>query len=130
MTLLIKSVIGYIPGLFYLHKSDFSFGVAQSVSPKIFVTSSNIFFLNTPFAHPSEDKSHKQGPLRNEKNKTLYPSLWLTLCVHSEELFRVLSGLVLAKRGWAKVWSETVSRHYGAMSSRKHRLVGAGSTKN
>lgn len=64
--------------------------------------------LLQPFAHPLEDKSHKQGPPRNDKNKTLYPTFWLTSCVHSEELLSILSGLALAKSGWAKVWSETV----------------------
>lgn len=114
------------------HKYDFSFGVAQSVSPKIFVTSSNIFFLNTPFAHPSEDKSHKQGSLRNDKNKTLCIQLfgWHHVCTLRNcfvycQVWHWPKGV--GPRCGRKQWQ---SRHYGALSSRKHRLVGAGSTKN
>lgn len=88
----------------------FSFGVAQSVPPKISVTSFNIFFFNTQFAYFSKDKSHnKKGSLHNGKDKTLYiqPFVWHHVCTLIG-LLHILAGLALAERG-----SETMY-HYGA----------------
>lgn len=138
-----ENVIGNIPCLFYLHKSAFSFGVAQAVPPRITVTVLPTTFTSSKsIGNSSEDKSHTES-LLNKKDKTLcIKPFGLTARVYPDRLFCILAGQSL---NWPKgvgLWSETVrvtwlrrmqclvvggSAHHlvmaHAMSSSKHRSV-------
>lgn len=105
---MLRSVIEcviYFRTLFYLHKSGFSFGVAQLVPPKISVTFSHIFFVNTmciPFR--KTNPINKGLSLTAKKTLCIQPFSFDIMC----ELWETVSYTGRFGTGRKRLWPETV----------------------